>query len=101
VDQVVAQTRGGVTAWVTVSDAIGYTWVQHWQTGLRIPQDVRLRRGRDRWPGGLPRLTSVAGPFEADGKGGNPVLVNRINILTSPIQRLVLKSNRLARRPVL
>ncbi len=68
-DRVIAQVRRGVTAWICNHDDVGYGLVKHLiAQGIRVPKDVSIC-GFDHLPRPkeLPRLTSIAWPFEDIG----------------------------------
>lgn len=90
IDWVVEQTRSGVTAWVTASDRIGYTWCERLMArGLRIPQDVSIT-GVDAVPGPAlcPPLTTIRVPFEAMGRAAVRQLIARIREPAAPLRRI-------------
>ena len=93
IDRVVSQSRAGVTAWVTGSDAIGTWWSRALMArGLRIPQDISITGvdAVDRYTGG-PLLTSIRVPFAAMGRAAVKLLVERIHEPASPIKRVTFE----------
>lgn len=72
--------RHGVTAWICVNDFIGYHIIRQLNhRGIRVPEDVSIA-GFDNFspPLGLPKLTTIDGPFEAMGKVAVERLIERI-----------------------
>ena len=69
-----------VTAWICVNDFIGYHIIRHLNNrGVRVPEDVSIA-AFDNFdpPSGLPKLTTIDGPFEAMGKVAVERLIERI-----------------------
>ncbi len=92
-EQVVRQTRSGVTAWVTASDSVGYEWCRRFRdSGLEPGRDVSIT-GVDgaRPPDGVARLTSVRVPFDAMGRATIQLLTERIREPVGPLRRLCLE----------
>lgn len=79
-ERVAAQVQRGVRAWVCGNDAVGYHLVQGLLgRGLRVPEDVSVVGVDDiAPPPGLPKLTSVAPPFEGIGAVALRRLLERI-----------------------
>jgi LacI family transcriptional regulator len=79
--RVAAATRGGVTAWVTASDYMGYELYRRLPgLGLRVPEDVSIT-GFDHVETpmfGCPPLTTTRVPFEEMGVAGLATLLKRI-----------------------
>ena len=69
-----------VTAWICVNDFVGYHIIRQLnQRGIRVPEDVSIA-AFDNFdpPSGLPKLTTIDGPFEAMGKVAVERLIERI-----------------------
>lgn len=78
-DHVARRVTQGVTAWICDNDFLGYSLMGELQRrGLRVPSDVSIC-GFDNFapPPGLPKLTSIDGPFETMGEAAVARLLRR------------------------
>jgi LacI family transcriptional regulator len=72
--------RHHVTAWICVNDYVGYRLVAALQEiGLRVPEDISIA-AFDNFlpPNGLPKLTTIDGPFETMSFVAMDQLIRRI-----------------------
>jgi LacI family transcriptional regulator len=72
--------RHHVTAWICLNDFVGYRIIgQLNKRGLRVPEDVSIA-AFDNFdpPPGLPKLTTIDGPFETMGQVAVERLVKRV-----------------------
>jgi LacI family transcriptional regulator len=69
-----------VTAWICVNDFVGYHIIRELKNrGLRVPEDISIA-AFDNFdpPPGLPKLTTIDGPFEAMGGVAVERLIKRV-----------------------
>ena len=84
--------QDGVSAWICMDDYIGYLLLAALrQRGVRVPEDVSVC-GFDNFdpPEGLPKLTSIDGPFEAMGAVAVRRLLRRVAHQQNELMHLMM-----------